>query len=552
MKERVKFVLEWEKRWNEGEGVLDFAERRDRRSFERCSERYPKLAELLAQSTTAKCRRCALHVHLVRFAANRAWYAEARMRWAVLGACVALGAACGPQEWRPPQEADSHEDPAKLRPGYGNDQLHVWWPLTSAETAAVAGIERARQGDAHALLALAILGSGDMRDDASYARYTRRFDQFIEDQRASIEASSDDAKRGELLEHAMHKAFFTGTANKDDPKVGAYELNQARLTQVFEQGHYNCISSALLYTTLARAYSLPVRGAITETHAFVEFGPSAGAHVDVETTTDAGFGEVHDEKFFRDWAQGWSSARGLKPLTMAEYQKREIVPPYVLVARAMMDDRIWGKDDGTKSRLSEIGGLLAPEDAYVVHNRLATYANEANWLFEHKAFRTILRMVEVVSPFVSDVPDRFPKNEKLLADVAWIAWHDAKALSVVSRGDEAVAIASDVYDRVQPSWPEADKLKHNLLWVMADRMTELQVKGEHEKSLAVMEQHVAACHDDSVCLNNLYLTFDEWCVRYQVAKDWPNAKKVMEKCIALLPDDTRCHHTLEGLTSLHP
>ena len=26
MKERVKFVLEWEKRWNEGEGRLNFAE----------------------------------------------------------------------------------------------------------------------------------------------------------------------------------------------------------------------------------------------------------------------------------------------------------------------------------------------------------------------------------------------------------------------------------------------------------------------------------------------------------------------------------------------
>ncbi len=26
MKERVTFVLEWEKRWSAGEGVLDFAE----------------------------------------------------------------------------------------------------------------------------------------------------------------------------------------------------------------------------------------------------------------------------------------------------------------------------------------------------------------------------------------------------------------------------------------------------------------------------------------------------------------------------------------------
>ena len=46
----------------------------------------------------------------------------------------------------------------------------------SAETLAVRGIDKAREGDAHALFALAILGSGDMRDDASYHRYVSRFD----------------------------------------------------------------------------------------------------------------------------------------------------------------------------------------------------------------------------------------------------------------------------------------------------------------------------------------------------------------------------------------
>jgi len=294
-----------------------------------------------------------------------------------------------------------------------------------------------------------------------------------------------------------------------------------------------------------------VRGAITETHAFVEFGPEEGPRVDVETTTERGFGAVHDEKFFRDWAKDWSSARGLRPMTLEEYKKREIVAPYVLVASAMNDKRIM-VDEETIGRLTEVAAMLAPDETELAHNRLVSYRNEAKWLFDHKAFRTILRLVEVVAPFVSDVPNRFPQNEQLLSDVAWLAWQDANALIVLGRGDEAATIASDAYDRVQATWPEAKKLRENLLWVMANRMTELQVKGEHEKSLAAMEKHVAACHDDSGCLNNLYLTFDEWCVRYQVPKDWANAKKVMEKCIALLPDDTRCHHTLEGLNSLHP
>jgi len=461
-------------------------------------------------------------------------------------------AACEPSEWKPPSLQDSHEDPAKLRPGYGNESLHTWWPLTDAEVATIANADKARQGDAHALLAFAIMGSGTVRDAAGYARITQRFDAFIESERAAIDAAPDEKTRGDLLNRAMHKFFFTGAANPKDPQLGAYQLDQARLASIFDGGHYNCISSALLYTSIGRAFSLPVRGVVTKTHAFVELDPDGtDERVDVETTYPEGFGKVHDAKYYAEQAKDWSSARGLEPMTLEDYQKREILAPYVMVARAMNDKRIM-VDPETQNRLSEVAAILAPDDADLVHNRLAAYANEANWLFDHKAFRTILRMIEIVSPFVSSVPDHFRGDDRMLADVGWIAWHDAKALSVVERGDEAVAIANDFYDRVQPTWPEAAKLKLDFLWILADRMTELQTKGEYEKSLAVIEKHIGACHDDSTCLNNLYLTFDGWCVKEQLAKDWPAAKKVMQTCISLLPDDTRCHHTLEGLNDQHP
>ncbi len=470
-------------------------------------------------------------------------------RWWAVAACMVMG-ACEPSEWKPPSLADSHEDPAKLRPGYGNEQLHTWWPMTSPEIAAVEGAERARQGDAHALFALAVMASAEKRDAESYAKYTQRFDDFIAAQHGAITSAADDAKRGDALNRAMHVAFMTGTPNKDDPKIGAYELDQPRLARVLDEGHYNCISSALLYMTLARAFSLPVRGAITETHAFIDFGPDDGARVDVETTSPTGFGELHDEKFFRDWAKGWSSSRGLKPMTIEEYSKREIVPAHVLVARSMHDKRV--VNDDNRGRLYEASAILAPDDHESVHNRLVAYANEAKWLYEHKASRTTVRMLDIVGSFVSDVPNRFPNDTKLLSDVAWLAWYDANALVIVGRGDEAVAIADEFLDRIKPTWEEAELLHRDFVNVILDRLTELQVAHAYEKSVAIATKHIADCHANAACLNNLYLTFDAWCVHYQEAKDWPNAKKVMRECIALFPDDTRCHHTLEGLTSLHP
>ncbi len=455
------------------------------------------------------------------------------------------------REWTPPSQEDSREDPAKVRPGFGNDALHVWWPINETELAVLLGADRARQGDAHARFAFAILGSGDKRDGESYARYTQRFDEFVAAQHAAIDSAADDEKRGDALNRAMHAKFLTGTTNKDDPKIGAYELDQARLSKVFDEGHYNCISSALLYTTLARAFSLPVRGAITETHAFVDFGPDAGKRVDVETTNAKGFGEIHDEKFYRDWAAQWSKSRGLRPMTFDDYKKREIVAPSVLVARAMNDKRIM-TDDATTARLSEAAAILAPDDFQLVNNRLIAYENEAKSLYEHKASRTMLRLIEVIAPFVSALPNRFPQNEKMLEGVAWMAWYNANALEVVGRGDEAMSIVDDLIDRVNPSWKEAKALKDNFVNVMLNHLTELQVAHDYEKSIAVATKHIDACHANDACLNNLYLTFDAWDVKYQLAKDWPNAKKVMEKCIALLPDDTRCHHTLEGLTDAHP
>lgn len=436
-----------------------------------------------------------------------------------------------------------------MRPGFGNDTLHTWWPLTEAEVAAVSGIERARQGDAHALLALAIFGSGDKRDEESYTRYTERVDRFVESTRKAMTDAQDDWHRGDALNRAMHAAFFTGARNPKDPELGAYELDQARLTGIFNGGHYNCISSALLYTVLARAFALPVRGVFTTTHAFVE-ADAADKRVDVETTTSDGYGRVHDEHYYAEQAEKWSSSRGLKPMTFDDYKKRDIVPPFAFVARAMNDKR--NNNEDTQGRLSEVAALMEPDYADSAYNRMVVYVNEAKWLYEHKASRTTLRLVEVIAPVVSDVATRFSSNAKIMPLVVMMAWHDAAALEIVGRGDEAISVADDALDRVDPSWSEATLLKSNLLGVLLDRMTELQTKGEYEKSLAAVAKRIPACLANAACQNNLYLTFDGWSARFQQASDYAGARKVLERCIAMLPGDTRCRAALETITNDHP
>jgi hypothetical protein len=166
-----------------------------------------------------------------------------------------------------------------VRPGFGTSELHTWWPLTEPEVVALRGLPAARQGDAHALLALAVLASGDHRDAASYARYQLRVDGFVADLRPVMQAAADDWHRGYELNRAMHRVFFS--AGQGD--LGGYDLEQARVTRIFDGGQHNCLSSAMLYAVLARAFALPVRAAFVPTHVLPADGRCRQALGDLES-----------------------------------------------------------------------------------------------------------------------------------------------------------------------------------------------------------------------------------------------------------------------------
>jgi tetratricopeptide (TPR) repeat protein len=111
---------------------------------------------------------------------------------------------------------------------------------------------------------------------------------------AAVELSSSPAlpqnlrERGEYVLSFMFEKFLK-----------TYAENQTRLDEIFISGRYNCVSSAMLYTILATAVGLDVRGVMTRDHAFVTVS-AAGEDIDVETTNPFGFDpgsrrEFHDQ-----------------------------------------------------------------------------------------------------------------------------------------------------------------------------------------------------------------------------------------------------------------
>src|SRR5262245_25607491 len=118
---------------------------------------------------------------------------------------VLAGACATTDAGKLPSQRDTGDVPEQLRVGYGNTGRHTWWPLTEPEAAALRGLEQARQGDARALLALAVVASGDHRDAASYAGYQQRVDQFLTTVKPTVDAAADEWHRGYELHRAMHR-----------------------------------------------------------------------------------------------------------------------------------------------------------------------------------------------------------------------------------------------------------------------------------------------------------------------------------------------------------
>jgi len=450
-------------------------------------------------------------------------------------------------EWMPPTVRDGHEDPAAMRAGYGNPALHTWWPLTEPEAAALGNVGKAREGDPQALLDLAILASGEPRDAASYARYAQRVQAFLTEVRPAVDGAADEWHRGYELNRAMHRLFFHGGSGE----LGSYDVNQSRVSGIFDTGRYNCISSAMLFAVLARGFGMPVRGVQVPTHVFIEMGAPGGKILEVETTSDTGFDQVHDERFFREQGAKWSASRGLRPVTLEDYQHRQILEPVRLMAAGMKNQGGLSKRDEDRSRLFEAAALVDPDDVESQRLRVEAYAMEAQKLSQQNASRTVVKMFEAVWPAVADAATKASKDDKTLRFVGWSRWFYASALGALGRGDEATALANDGLDSLDSRWEDAADLRLNDVGVLDDQMMVLMKSRRYADATKVMGRHLDACRAVPYCLSNLEVVYRNWSIDSQNVGDWQTARQALQACVTQLPGDATCTHDLSDLEGRH-
>lgn len=463
----------------------------------------------------------------------------------LVAACASAGTS---SESRLPSQqrgTDVPDLPSQLRPGFGNPALHTWWPLTAPEEAALRGLEAARHGDARALLALAVTASGDRRDAASYAAFQRRVDQFVVQLRPTIAAARDEWHRGYELHRAMHREFFAGGA----VELGGYVVDQARVTGIFTSGHYNCLSSTLLFLVLARSFDLPVRAAALPTHVFVELGRPGQKTIDIETTSATGFDWVHDGRFFREQAGRWSGQRGLRPPTLEEYQHRRILQPYQVMSLAMLDAHA-GAGEQDRSRLDELANVVDPRSADAQRARIDAYGNEANVLFDHKAWRTMVKLFDIVGGAVAEIAAT-SKDPKTL-EVAWFTtWYHAYALMREGRTEESLGLMAAGLAHLDPGWAQAAALRSNLIGLLVSRLAELIDRRDYPAAAQTFAKYREACLSEATCANDAGIVYTNWSIDRQNAGDWLAARQILQECANQVPGDTRCRNQLSELESRH-
>lgn len=435
--------------------------------------------------------------------------------------------------WSPVATRDTKDDPAQVRPGHGNTDVHTWLPISETERVAIKGIERAKQGDAHALLDLALVASGDHREVAEFAQYQSRFDAFLTELKPTVDAA-DEWHKGYEINRAMHRVFFG--AEKTD--LGSYSLDQARVTGIFTTGKYNCISSALLYVILARGFGLPVRGVLVPTHAFVEYGAQGAKLLEVETTSSTGFDWIHDERFYKEGAEKWSSSRGLRPVTLDDYKKREIMEPHLLIAHSMLDSRA-GADENDHKRLFEIAALVAPEVADIQKNAMFVWVNEANALYKGKYWHTLVKLFDVVAPSIALIADK-SKEVEVLEDIAWMRYYYAHALVIVNRPEDAIAMVDEGVKTLDPKWKDYQQIKDGLLWVMMDHLLELMHKKDYAAAIAFIKPRFDLCRNAQECADNLGVIYHNQAVEHWKAGRKNSARDAIKECVTLVPLAEKC------------
>jgi hypothetical protein len=482
------------------------------------------------------------------------------------------------------------------RSQFGNAPFPFWFNLKPVEIRTLENVSQAKSGNPDALLGLALLASGDVRDSLTFNKYVTRVQGFVAKIRPAIAAERDFWQKGHALFASMRSEFLKTDSAND---LAGYDFYQSKLSTLLETGKYNCISSAILYIVLARYFDMPVKGVVLPSHAFVQMTAPDGKVIEIETTAKNGFDWVHDEDYYKSRASAWLSSRGLPKSTYEDYTKRRIMEPYRNVCFNMTNQHTDPKEMKFEDiyRLKEIMGYVLDDDAAAQKERFAVYGIEFRHFQKREDFKTAERMFGKIMPSVVAEKQRFPGDADVARNAAILEYNHATMLLMVHKHDEFVVesraaldglaksgtadtsemykgLLVNVYNYIRfytdnmSDFADAESLAtafvpyaRNQEWFLGNiqsvygmELRSVWDKKNWPEAVRIIKKQRAVDvqgKNGAIITKNLEAAYVNWSLSYSNEGNWPKAKDVLRECVQDSASTPACGQMLDDLEKEH-
>jgi regulator of sirC expression with transglutaminase-like and TPR domain len=387
----------------------------------------------------------------------------------------------------------------------------IWSPLTPFETATLRNIHRAKRGDANALLMLYLFASGDSREFAQYNQYLKAIDNLVTRIKPNINKETTVWQKGFLIHQAMHETFLTNRA-KNNKADHYYSFDQSKLSQIFKTKQYNCISSALLFTILARKFDLDVSGVLLPSHAFVQINLPNGKSIEVETTTPLGYDWVHDEEFYRQKQRSWFKQRGLTPSSYKDYMERNIVSPFEFGVHNMNNqhtttDRM---ERPSRLRLAEVLAWLDTDNLNAHKHLLFLYNNEFVRLNKVKDYDSLDVLFSKTASQLATLTQYKNQDKDIANMAAWLDSQIAYTAAVKGREEEAITMATKTLGQLTDRIKDKRKIRKNA-YISLNTVAQERTKNQRfEQALEVYRGEYPACVKNAFCSDAVGFIYSSW------------------------------------------
>ncbi|TFH73793.1 hypothetical protein E3V39_11495 [Gammaproteobacteria bacterium LSUCC0112] len=412
----------------------------------------------------------------------------------------------------------------------------TWTHLTDFEQDLILRFKNpAAEPDSNDLLALFLIASGDIRDTEQLQPFQTQIVHFFE-QHADLLRIRDEHERGTQLLSRMHRHFLH--ADERSPLAG-YHADQSQLSELMRSGVYNCISSALLYLTLAEYAGLNSAGVIMPSHAYVQVTLADGRVIEVETTASNGFDVVRDEAFFARPASDWFETRGLDVPSFADYEKRRVIS-----AAALGYESMWSQHTtelrmpyADRMRLAEIRGVLQSDFADAQHNRLVYYFREADHLRKQNDLPALDQLINRISPLLAAFDNR-PVHTVFsdpISTVPALLLQAERADWLIRGGQtqQGQQLALHVLSQVDTA-PMNNQLIRDLGWrALGTHVGNLIAAGTLDDARRVIDGFPDGCALSAFCINALEQFYISQGQQFWAQRNWPRAIAVYEEYLAL-------------------